>query len=118
MRHAYGVFAKPLPIDDAATFDDLVETASLPVLVDFWAAWSGPCRALAPELLKLASSHAGNVIVAKVDTERLPDLAARYGILSMPTLVRFDRGRETKRVIGAMTAPQIGRELELAGRPQ
>jgi thioredoxin len=83
------------------------------VVIDFWAAWCGPCRALAPELERLAETKSGQVLVAKVDTERLPELAGRFGIRSIPTLLRFDGARETQRVSGAMRADQLARALAL-----
>jgi thioredoxin 2 len=82
-------------------------------VVDFWAAWCGPCRAVAPELERLARDRAGSLIVAKVDTERLAALASRFAIRSIPLLIRFDRGRESKRVSGAMRAEQLAQALSL-----
>jgi thioredoxin 2 len=98
---------QPVVIGDAAEFRDLVSRSALPVLVDFWAPWCGPCRAVAPELAKLAQQKAGQALVAKLDTESVPEVAAQFGIRSIPTLIRFDRGQETKRVSGAMGAQQI-----------
>lgn len=100
-------------IGDAAEFRDLVSRSALPVLVDFWAPWCGPCRAVAPELEKLAHEKAGQALVAKLDTESVPDVAAQFGIRSIPTLIRFDRGQETKRVSGAMGARQIAQAFGL-----
>jgi thioredoxin 2 len=77
------------------------------VLVDFWAAWCGPCRTVAPELEKLARERAGKLVVAKVDTEALPNVTARFSIHSIPTLILFGGGREQKRVSGAMPASAI-----------
>jgi thioredoxin 2 len=105
--------AAPQPIASAAEFDTLVRESPLPVVVDFWAAWCGPCRMVAPELEKLASAHAGRVIVAKVDTEALPDVASRFGIQGIPAFLRFDGGRETKRTAGAMPAAQLAQQLGL-----
>src|SRR5688572_23751338 len=66
---------EPFALESAAAFDELVSASPLPVLVDFWAAWCGPCRAVAPEVEKLARRHAGHVVVAKLDTEQVPDVA-------------------------------------------
>ncbi len=76
-------------------------------LVDFWAAWCGPCRVVAPEMAKLARQRNGSIIIAKVDTEQLPDVAGRFGIASIPTFILFQSGRETGRASGAMPAAQI-----------
>ena len=101
----------PIAVTSAAELDELVKNAPLPVVVDFWAAWCGPCRAVAPELEKLSADRAGKVVVAKVDTDALPEVAGRYGIRSIPTLIAFRGGRESKRVSGAMPASAIAQQL-------
>jgi thioredoxin 2 len=99
--------ARPVPVLSSQDFDELVRTAKIPVLVDFWAAWCAPCRMVAPELEKVASSRAGSLIVAKVDTEALPQVAGRFEIRSIPTMILFRGGREIERVSGAMKASAI-----------
>jgi thioredoxin 2 len=105
--------AKPIALESAEEFDELVRASPVPVLVDFWAAWCGPCRMVAPELEKLARDRAGRVVVAKVDTDAVPDVAGRFGIRSIPTLVLMRGGREAKRVAGAMPANAIASSLAL-----
>lgn len=103
----------PLALTSEADFDELVRDAATAVLVDFWAAWCGPCRMLAPELEKVAMRRGDQLIVAKVDTEALPRLAERFAIRSLPTLVLFRNGTEARRLSGAMPAPEIERQLAL-----
>ena len=103
----------PIAVTSAAEFDELVKNAPLPVVVDFWAAWCGPCRAVAPELEKLSAERAGKVVVAKVDTDALPEVAGRFQIRSIPTLISFRDGRESKRVSGAMPASAIAQQLAI-----
>jgi thioredoxin 2 len=105
--------AHPVALASGSDFDELLQSSPLPVLVDFWADWCGPCRAVAPELSKLADARAGELLVAKVDTEELPDVAARYGIRSIPTMILFVGGREAKRISGAMPANAIASALSL-----
>ena len=105
--------AHPIAIGSKLDFEELLRDAPGPVLVDFWAAWCGPCRTVAPELAKIADKRAGQVIVAKVDTDALPEVAERFGIQSIPTMIVFRNGSEADRLSGAMPASAIEARLEL-----
>lgn len=104
---------KPIEVESSAAFDELVQQSSLPVLVDFWAPWCGPCRMVGPELVKLAGQKQGQVVVAKVNTDRLQNVAARFDISGIPTLILFRGGREARRISGARPAQGIASELGL-----
>ena len=97
---------RPVELDDAG-FDAFVAATSLPVLVDFWAPWCGPCRAMAPQFEQAARELKGRALLVKVDSDAAPRTAARFGIRSIPTLVRLDRGIERQRRSGALPAAQI-----------
>lgn len=103
----------PVAIASAQDFAELIRDAPAPVLVDFWADWCGPCRVVAPELEKIARDHAGRLVVAKVDTEHLRDVAAPFGIRSIPTMILFRHGKEATRLSGAMPAGEIVARLAL-----
>ena len=94
-----------------AAFDGFVAKSELPVVVDFWAAWCGPCKAMAPQFAHAARDLAGRVQFAKVDTEGEPDLARRFQIRSIPTLVLFRNGAEADRMSGALAAAELKRWL-------
>jgi thioredoxin 2 len=99
--------ATPFDIDSVADFDRLVARSSLPVVVDYWAPWCGPCRMVAPELEKVAARNAGRLLVVKVNTDVLTELGQRYGIRSIPTMAVFAEGKELARTSGARPAADI-----------
>jgi thioredoxin 2 len=99
--------AEPLEAPSAEAFNALVRASRLPVVVDFWAPWCGPCRAVAPEVARVAATHAGQWTVVKVNTEALPDLGALHRIQSIPTMAVFLGGREITRTMGARPASEI-----------
>jgi thioredoxin 2 len=106
--------ASPIDIHRTADFDRLVGSASLPIIVDYWAPWCGPCRMVGPELQKVAARQAGRVLVIKVNTDELSDLGQRFGIKSIPTMTVFSGGKEVARSSGARPAADIEAFLEQA----
>lgn len=110
--------AEPVDAPTTAAFDAAASQSELPLVVDFWAPWCGPCRMVAPELEKVARSNAGRLLIVKVNTDEQSELGARYRIQSIPTLAVVHHGRELTRVSGVRPAADIERIVaEAVPRP-
>ena len=96
-----------------ATWATEVEQSEVPVVVDFWAPWCGPCRIVGPELDKLSAKVGGAAKFVKVNIDENQSLAVRYGVMSIPTIAKFEQGAVTAQVVGARSADALGRDLGL-----
>lgn len=102
--------SKPLEITDA-NFTDIMNTEQ-PVLVDFWAEWCGPCRMIGPIVEELASDYDGKVVIGKVDVDANPEVSAKFGIRSIPTLLVFKNGEIVDRQVGAVPKAVLSQKLD------
>ena len=93
------------------SFDETVKSSTTPILVDFWAEWCGPCKAIAPVLKELSTELAGKVTIAKLDVDEHGDIAQRFNVMSIPTLLIFNNGEVQKRLVGAKGKGQLLQEL-------
>ena len=103
--------AKPLPVTDSE-FEQKVLQSNVPVVVDFWAPWCGPCRAVAPILDELAGEYEGRLTIAKVNTDEQQQWAGQLGIMAIPTMVIFKNGREIGRLQGARPKSMLKQEFD------
>ena len=95
----------------SSTFDETVNASDKPILVDFWAEWCGPCRMIAPILSEIANEQKDNLVIAKLNVDDHGDIAQRFGVMSIPTLLVFDKGEMKKRMVGAKGKGALLQEL-------
>ena len=96
-----------------ANFEKEVLQSEQPVLVDFWAAWCGPCKMIAPVVEEIAQEYEDKIVVAKIDVDEVPSVAAKYNVMSIPTLIVFENGKEVNRLVGFRPKAQIVAALGL-----
>jgi thioredoxin 1 len=103
--------SKVVAVSDES-FEAEVLRASIPVVVDFWAEWCGPCHRIAPLVEEIASEHDGRLKAARIDVDRNSSIATRYGVRGIPTLILFKRGQPMERLVGYMPKPQLLARIE------
>ena len=96
----------------SATFDETVNSSNTPILVDFWAEWCGPCKQIAPILEELAVEQAGRITIAKLNVDDHGDIAGRFNVMSIPTMLLIDKGDIKTRIVGAMPKSRMLSEIE------
>ncbi|MBI3537578.1 MAG: thioredoxin [Chloroflexi bacterium] len=101
----------PIHVNDA-DFKETILNAAQPAVVDFWAAWCGPCRMIAPSVEELAREYAGKAVVAKLDADMNPQTIMQYGVMGIPTLIFFKGGKEVDRLVGAYPKAAIVKKLD------
>lgn len=105
--------AHPVPVESGHDFRVMLRDSPVPVLVDFWAQWCGPCKMMAPEFDKLAGQLSGEVLLAKLDTDKVPQIASEYRIQSIPTMILFKDGEPVERMSGAANAKTMRERMGL-----